>query len=36
VLIVSALVAIFLVIPGEQPEKALKAFLDFITKFSKK
>ncbi len=31
-----ALIAFFLLIPGEQPEKALKAVVDFIAKFSKK
>jgi len=30
------LIAIFTVIPGEQPEKALQGFVDFIKKFSKK
>lgn len=32
----SGLIAIFLLIPGEQPEKALQGFVDFISKFSKK
>lgn len=32
----SALIALFLIIPGEQPEKALQGVVDFIAKFSKK
>ena len=36
VLVLSALIAIFMVIPGEQPDKALQSALDFIVKFSKK
>jgi hypothetical protein len=31
-----ALVALFLLIPGDQPEKALKGAADFLAKFSKK
>jgi hypothetical protein len=31
-----ALIAIFLFIPGEQPEKFLKGVVEFISKFSKK
>lgn len=31
-----ALIALFLLIPGEQPEKALQGVVDFIAKFSKK
>ena len=34
--VLSGLIVIFTFIPGEQPEKALKACLDFITKFSVK
>jgi hypothetical protein len=30
------LIALCMVIPGEQPEKALQAVVDFIAKFSKK
>ena len=32
----AALIALFLVIPGEQPEKALKKFADLLAKFSNK
>jgi len=32
----TALVALFAFIPGEQPEKAIKSFADFIGKFSRK
>lgn len=32
----SALVALFLIIPGDQPEKALQSVVDFLEKFSKK
>jgi hypothetical protein len=35
-LILTGLIGISLMIPGEQPEKALQAVLDFIKKFSKK
>lgn len=35
-LVLSGLIGLFLLIPGEQPEKALQAALDFIKKFSKK
>jgi hypothetical protein len=31
-----ALIALFLLIPGDQPEKALRAVADFVEKFSKK
>lgn len=31
-----ALIALFLLIPGEQPEKALRIIADFLAKFSKK
>jgi hypothetical protein len=30
------LIAFFMVIPGDQPEKALKAIVDVIAKYSKK
>lgn len=30
------LIAICMIIPGAQPEKALQAIVDFIAKFSKK
>ena len=36
VVALSALLAIFLIIPGEQPDKALQAIVDFLKKFSKK
>lgn len=36
VAILTAVIAICLVIPGEQPEKALQGVVDFLTKFSKK
>jgi len=31
-----ALVALFMLVPGEQPEKAIKSVADFLAKFSKK
>jgi len=34
--VLSALIALFLLIPGEQPEKALQAIVDFLKKFSVK
>lgn len=34
--ILSGLIAIFLLIPGDQPEKALQGIVDFLSKFSKK
>lgn len=34
--VVSALTALFLIIPGEQPEKTFQAIADFLAKFSKK
>lgn len=34
--ILTALIAFFMLIPGEQPEKALQAIVDFIKKFSVK
>jgi len=36
ILVLSGLIGIFMLIPGDQPEKALQAVLDFIKKFSKK
>ena len=36
VAVLSALIGLFMLIPGEQPEKALQAVVDFIAKFSKK
>jgi hypothetical protein len=36
VAVLVALIAFFAFIPGEQPEKALQAVVDFISKFSKK
>lgn len=35
-MVLTGLIAISLLIPGEQPEKALQAALDFIKNFSKK
>lgn len=34
--ILSAVIALCLLIPGEQPEKALQGVVDFLSKFSKK
>jgi uncharacterized membrane protein YgaE (UPF0421/DUF939 family) len=34
--VLAALVAFFLLIPGEFPEKQLQAVLDFLKKFSRK
>lgn len=31
----TALIALFMIIPGDQPEKALQAAVDFIKKFSR-
>lgn len=36
VALITAAVAIALVVPGDQPDKTLQAILDFITKFSRK
>ena len=36
VAILSGVIGISLLIPGEQPEKALQAVVDFLSKFSKK
>ena len=35
-MILTGVIGIALIIPGEQPEKALQAVLEFLTKFSKK
>lgn len=35
-LLLNALIAVFTLIPGDAPEKQLKAFTAFIEKFSKK
>jgi len=34
--VLSALIALCLMIPGEQPEKFLQSVVDFLSKFSKK
>lgn len=34
--LLGAVIAFFMLIPGEQPEKALQGILDFLAKFSKK
>lgn len=34
--VTTALIALFMLIPGEQPEKALQAVVDFLKKFSAK
>lgn len=34
--ILMGVIGIALLIPGDQPEKALQAVVDFLTKFSKK
>lgn len=36
VAVLSAVIGIALLIPGDQPEKALQGVVDFIAKFSKK
>lgn len=36
VVIITAMIAIAMIIPGEQPEKTLQKVLDFIKKLSKK
>lgn len=35
-LVLTGLIGIAMLIPGEQPEKALQSVLEFIKKFSKK
>lgn len=32
----TALIGLFLLVPGEQPEKSLQKVVDFISKFSRK
>lgn len=34
--VLTALIGLFMLIPGEQPEKSLQAVVDFISKFSRK
>lgn len=34
--VLTGLIAFFMIIPGEQPEKALQGIVNFISKFSKK
>lgn len=34
--VLTALIAFFMLIPGDQPEKALQKAVDFIEKFSRK
>ena len=34
--VITALIALFMVIPGEQPEKFLRGVLAFLERFSKK
>ena len=34
--VMMAMIALFMVIPGEQPEKAMQAIVDFLKKFSRK
>lgn len=34
--VLSALIALFMLVPGEQPEKALSGIVDFLSKFSRK
>lgn len=36
VLILSGAITISLIIPGEQPEKALQSLADFLSRFSRK
>lgn len=36
VALLSGVIAVSLLIPGDQPEKALKAVVEFLAKFSKK
>lgn len=36
VAVISALIALFLLIPGDQPEKTLQSVVDFLKKFSLK
>ena len=34
--VLSAIIALCMLIPGDQPEKALRAVVDFLAKFSRK
>ena len=34
--VLTALIALFMIIPGDQPEKSLQAAVDFLKKFSLK
>jgi hypothetical protein len=34
--VLSALIALFLIIPGDQPEKSLQGIVEFLKKFSLK
>lgn len=34
--VMTAMIAFFMMIPGDQPEKALQKIVDFISKFSRK
>lgn len=36
VLVINSIIALSLMIPGEQPEKFLQKVVDFLAKFSKK
>lgn len=36
VALLSGIIAVAMLIPGEQPEKALKSVVEFLAKFSKK
>ena len=36
VAVLSALIGLFMLIPGEQPEKALRGAVEFLAKFSSK
>ena len=35
-MVLSGLIVLFMLIPGDQPEKALQSVLDLLKKFSKK
>lgn len=34
--VLTALIGLFMLVPGEEPEKTLQKVVDFVTKFSKK
>lgn len=34
--VLTSLIGLFMLIPGEQPEKALQSAVDFISRFSRK